>query len=263
MRWPAHSAYTVDHPRDRPAEPTHGGTDHAGVYSYRARRPQGDHRRGGAAARHQRVRRARHPQHAGGAAQALRALPRPSRAAHLLRGRADRLRHPPAAQLAGRPLRGDRALADPQAQRGARQDRPRRCAQPGPPAPRRRAHRGPRALARRGGAARPRARARGPQERPPHRAPADPQLPAALRASATPCRAARWSFRFEVWLRALSFEEPAAQAAFEHLVGAYFCEGRAARRDRAPDRGAGHARAAGRARWRACAPSAASTRSPR
>ena len=32
----------------------------------------------------------------------------------------------------------------------------------------------------------------------------------------------RWSFRFEVWMRALRFEEPAAQAAFEHLLGAYF-----------------------------------------
>jgi transposase len=32
----------------------------------------------------------------------------------------------------------------------------------------------------------------------------------------------RWGTRFEVWMRALRFEEPAAQAAFEHLVGAYF-----------------------------------------
>jgi transposase len=37
-----------------------------------------------------------------------------------------------------------------------------------------------------------------------------------------PSPGARWSFRFEVWMRALRFEEPAAQAAFEHLVGAYF-----------------------------------------
>ena len=32
----------------------------------------------------------------------------------------------------------------------------------------------------------------------------------------------RWSFRFEVWARALCFEEPQAQAAFEHLLAAYF-----------------------------------------
>jgi len=36
-----------------------------------------------------------------------------------------------------------------------------------------------------------------------------------------PAPGARWSFRFEVWLRALSFEEPAAQAAFDHLLSAY------------------------------------------
>ena len=36
-----------------------------------------------------------------------------------------------------------------------------------------------------------------------------------------PAAGARWSFRFEVWLRALRFEEPAAQAAFDHLVSAY------------------------------------------
>ena len=32
----------------------------------------------------------------------------------------------------------------------------------------------------------------------------------------------RWSFRFEVWMRALRFDEPYAQEAFEHLTGAYF-----------------------------------------
>jgi transposase len=32
----------------------------------------------------------------------------------------------------------------------------------------------------------------------------------------------RWSWRFEVWARALRFEQPAAQAAFAHLLGAYF-----------------------------------------
>jgi len=32
----------------------------------------------------------------------------------------------------------------------------------------------------------------------------------------------RWSWRFEVWARALRFDEPASQAAFEHLLGAYF-----------------------------------------
>jgi len=32
----------------------------------------------------------------------------------------------------------------------------------------------------------------------------------------------RWSWRFEVWARALRFEQPASQAAFEHLLGAYF-----------------------------------------
>ena len=57
----------------------------------------------------------------------------------------DRLRHPAPAQLAGRALRGDRPLADPQAQRRARQDRPHRRPQPRPPAPRRRAHGGARA----------------------------------------------------------------------------------------------------------------------
>jgi transposase len=36
-----------------------------------------------------------------------------------------------------------------------------------------------------------------------------------------PAPGARWSFRFEVWLRALHFAEPAAQAAFDHLVSAY------------------------------------------
>jgi transposase len=37
-----------------------------------------------------------------------------------------------------------------------------------------------------------------------------------------PAATDRWSFRFEVWMRALRFEEPAAQAAFEHLLAAYF-----------------------------------------
>lgn len=32
----------------------------------------------------------------------------------------------------------------------------------------------------------------------------------------------RWSFRFEVWVRALRFEEPLAQEAFAHLLSAYF-----------------------------------------
>lgn len=32
----------------------------------------------------------------------------------------------------------------------------------------------------------------------------------------------RWSSRFEVWVRALRFDEPLCQAAFEHLLGAYF-----------------------------------------
>jgi transposase len=32
----------------------------------------------------------------------------------------------------------------------------------------------------------------------------------------------RWSFRFEVWMRALRFDEPYAQETFEHLTGAYF-----------------------------------------
>jgi transposase len=32
----------------------------------------------------------------------------------------------------------------------------------------------------------------------------------------------RWSHRFEVWLRALRFEEAACQEAFAHLLGAYF-----------------------------------------
>jgi transposase len=37
-----------------------------------------------------------------------------------------------------------------------------------------------------------------------------------------PAPRAKWSTRFEVWMRALKFDEPAAQAAFEHLLGAYF-----------------------------------------
>jgi len=37
-----------------------------------------------------------------------------------------------------------------------------------------------------------------------------------------PKPSARWSARLEVWMRALRFEEPCAQAAFEHLLGAYF-----------------------------------------
>src|SRR5665648_12982 len=37
-----------------------------------------------------------------------------------------------------------------------------------------------------------------------------------------PAPGSRWSFRFEVWLRALRFSEPASQAAFEALLGAYF-----------------------------------------
>ena len=34
-----------------------------------------------------------------------------------------------------------------------------------------------------------------------------------------PVAGARWSFRFDVWMRAQKFDEPAAQAAFDHLVG--------------------------------------------
>jgi transposase len=37
-----------------------------------------------------------------------------------------------------------------------------------------------------------------------------------------PSPAARWSWRFEVWMRSQRFDEPASQAAFEHLLGAYF-----------------------------------------
>ena len=54
----------MDHPRGSARDATHGGTGHARAYTHRARRPQGDHRRGGAAARHRRVRRARDRQHA-------------------------------------------------------------------------------------------------------------------------------------------------------------------------------------------------------
>lgn len=32
----------------------------------------------------------------------------------------------------------------------------------------------------------------------------------------------RWSFRFEVWARALTFDEPCATEAFQHLLAAYF-----------------------------------------
>jgi transposase len=37
-----------------------------------------------------------------------------------------------------------------------------------------------------------------------------------------PVSGARWSSKFEVWMRAVAFDEPMAQAAFDHLVGAYF-----------------------------------------
>jgi len=37
-----------------------------------------------------------------------------------------------------------------------------------------------------------------------------------------PAGSDRWSHRFEVWARALTFEEPHAQAAYQHLLGAYF-----------------------------------------
>jgi len=37
-----------------------------------------------------------------------------------------------------------------------------------------------------------------------------------------PAGSDRWSFRFEVWVRALHFDQPASQAAFAHLLGAYF-----------------------------------------
>lgn len=37
-----------------------------------------------------------------------------------------------------------------------------------------------------------------------------------------PAGSDRWSFRFEVWARALTFEEPYATEAFQHLLGAYF-----------------------------------------
>jgi len=166
---------------NRPAAPTHGRTDHGRVYSHRARRPQGDDRGRRAAPRRKRLRGARDPEHPRGAAQAPCPLPGPSQPKDLLRGRTDRLRDPPAHQLAGHRLRGDRPLADPAALRGARQDRPHRRAQPGPPAARRRAHGGARADPDRGGAARPGAGARGPQERPPHRQAEGQELPAALR----------------------------------------------------------------------------------
>lgn len=32
----------------------------------------------------------------------------------------------------------------------------------------------------------------------------------------------RWSFRFEVWARALTFDEPCATEAYQHLLAAYF-----------------------------------------
>jgi len=37
-----------------------------------------------------------------------------------------------------------------------------------------------------------------------------------------PAPGSRWSTRFEVWMRALHFDEPMSQAAFEHLVATYF-----------------------------------------
>jgi transposase len=36
-----------------------------------------------------------------------------------------------------------------------------------------------------------------------------------------PTGSGRWGVRYELWLQALTFEEPAAQAAFDHLVSAY------------------------------------------
>jgi transposase len=37
-----------------------------------------------------------------------------------------------------------------------------------------------------------------------------------------PVSGAKWSSKFEVWMRAVTLDEPMAQAAFDHLVGAYF-----------------------------------------
>ena len=36
----------------------------------------------------------------------------------------------------------------------------------------------------------------------------------------SPTGSGRWGVRYELWLQALRFEEPAAQAAFDHLMGA-------------------------------------------
>jgi len=77
-----------------------------------------------------------------------------------------------------------------------------------------------------------------------------------------PAPGARWSTRIEVWMRALRFEEPAAQAAFEHLLGAYFV------RDSQLAVATGRSRSSPRSTrlrrtWRCSVPSAGSTRFPR
>src|SRR5665647_1440397 len=91
MRWPARSAITWIIRGDEPAAPTHGGTDHGRAYTHRPGRAQRDHRGGRAATGDGRVRRARDPEHARGAAPAVVSLPGRRGAAHLLRSWADRL----------------------------------------------------------------------------------------------------------------------------------------------------------------------------
>ena len=77
-----------------------------------------------------------------------------------------------------------------------------------------------------------------------------------------PSRADRWSFRFEVWVRALRFDEPAAQPPSTTCLAPTRSETPSSprstsrsRRPLTPTRSPSP--------WRACAPSAASTRSRR
>jgi transposase len=72
----------------------------------------------------------------------------------------------------------------------------------------------------------------------------------------------RWSFRFEVWARALRFAEPCANEAYQHLLGAYFVrETQLAEIGRRIE--SSHARTPSPLPWRCCGPFAESTHSPR
>src|SRR5665647_3398764 len=183
MRWPARSAITWIIRGDEPAAPTHGGTDHGRAYTHRPGRAQRDHRGGRAATGDGRVRRARDPEHARGAAPAVVSLPGRS-GARVKTDRADarnlaRLHRAGELVAVRVPTPAEEALRDlVRAREDLKNDR-------------RIARQRIRSFLLRYG-------------------------------KRYPAPGSRWSFRFEVWLRALRFSEPASQAAFEALLGAYF-----------------------------------------